>query len=97
MKTPMTPAYFVEALKLSHPNLLNGVGEKAATRLLRLVFDELGAQIAATQEGVVPVPGLGRFRIRQINVEKDGQQLVRARVLFLPWPARVGKEQSETD
>jgi hypothetical protein len=80
----MKPVDIIEKLKITNPELLKGVNEKAAERLLRLVLAELSEEIDSAHDGVIVVPGLGRFRIKTIAAEVDGDD-ARRRVIFEPW------------
>ena len=72
----------VESIKQSNPKLLGKMPEKRAATLVQSVLAELGKQLDAVDNGVVKVQGLGNFRIKQVEREKDGQKVTLKRVSF---------------
>lgn len=85
----MKPDEIIAKIKETKPELLRGVDEKAATRMLRLVFAELARQIGAAEDGVILVPGLGRFVVKTVVVEKDGVETTRKRIVFRHLPPKT--------
>ncbi len=73
---------FVEVLRTENDQLLGKMPEKRTAQLVRAILNQIGAQIEQTKEGVVPVPGLGRFIVKQVTPE--GKTAPEKRVLFRP-------------
>jgi len=78
----MKPIDIVERIKDENPEALAGMGDKQAARLIRAVFEELGKQLANAEEGTVKVAGLGGFRIRNVEVEREGTTVSVKRIRF---------------
>ena len=91
----MKPIEIIEQIKQTNPAALKGVDDKTAVRLLRLVFADIAKQVSASEDGVVAVAGLGRFRVRTVEVEKEGVKTSVKRILFTQWPAK--KEAAATE
>jgi len=53
-----------------------------AIALLREVFRQIGDEVARTNDGVVKVSGLGSFRIKQVEREKDGKKEMVKKITF---------------
>ena len=79
----MTPTELVERIKEKRPNLLGNMPEKKAVALIRAALADLGRHIAEAEEGVVKVQGMGNFRIRMVEREKDGKTVSVKRTMFL--------------
>jgi hypothetical protein len=84
----MKPIEIIEQIKQTNPAALKGVDDKAAARLLRLVFADIAEQIKTSEDGVVAVTGLGRFRVKTVEVEKDGVKTARKRIVFTQAPTK---------
>ena len=76
----------VKALRKERPNLLDMVPETKAVALINAALVELGKRIGAINVGAVKVPGLGNFRVRQVEREKDGQRVTVTHTVF--WAAK---------
>jgi hypothetical protein len=83
----MKPTDIIEQIKKTNPGVLRGVDDKAAARLLHLVFARIAQQVSEAEDGVVAVPGLGRFRVTTLSITKDGVAADRKRIVFAPWIA----------
>jgi hypothetical protein len=79
----------VAGAKKSAPALEN-MPDARAVALLREVFRGIGAQIEGTSDGVVKVPGLGNFRVKMVEKEKDGQKTQVKRVIFKEAAVKAG-------
>ena len=80
----MKPIEIVELIKQQNPDALGNIPDKKAAAVIRTAFQELARTVRETEEGEVKVPGFGVFRIRQVEREKDGEQVVVKRVVFRP-------------
>lgn len=60
------------------------IPDKTLVTILRKVFGRIKHEIESTPDGVVKVTGLGSFRIKQVEVEKDEKKEVVKRVVFQP-------------
>lgn len=50
--------------------------------IVRTTFEMMRHELDSTEEGVVSYSGLGRFRARAIEIEKDGAKRVEKRITF---------------
>lgn len=78
----MTPVEIVALIGLGKPKLLENIAEDQAAKLIREAFMLISKEIEAVEEGVVKVPGLGAFRIRQVEQEKEGRKVKLRKVIF---------------
>ena len=76
----------VELIKSEKPAVLGKTTDKKAARIIRKAFNQLAKQIESTDAGDIRVRGLGRFRIKTIEREKDGQSEKMKRVYFRAKP-----------
>jgi nucleoid DNA-binding protein len=94
----MTPLEIVALIRHTNPQLLADVEDKRAARLIREAWLHVVKQIEATDEGVVKVPGLGAFQVRQVKQEKEGVKATVRRVVFKaakPGKPKPGKSASK--
>lgn len=87
----MKPNEIVDLIKEENPEIFDRVPEKKAARIIRLALVELGKQIESVDEGSLSVPGLGSFRVRKIEQEKNGQKDMIKRILFRASKAATAK------
>ena len=85
----------VELIKKEKPNLLGKMSEKKAAALVRNAFLQIGKHIDAAGEGVIKVPGLGNFRVKQVERERNGQKVNVKRVAFRVTRRKNKDEQQE--
>lgn len=85
----------VEQLKQSHPKLFAKLPEGNATKLVNAVLRHTAQQINDANEGTVKVAGLGVFRIKQREQEKDGEKRVVKRVSFKIATAKKTKAETK--
>ena len=85
----------VQHLKSEKPNILKNIPEKKAAALIRSALAELGRQIDSTDDGVIKVQGLGRFRVRQVERNKNDQKVTVKRIVFHPMKSKKGTEENE--
>ena len=72
----------VELIKEKRPKALGTMPENRAVALIREVLAELGRHIAEAEEGVMRVQGLGSFKSRMVEKEKDGKKVSVRRINF---------------
>ena len=87
----------VKHLKEQRPDILGDIPEEKAAALIRNAFIQIGKHIDATEEGVIKVQGFGRFRIRQVEKEKDDQKVTVKRVIFLPISPKSEDEEQDAE
>ena len=68
----------------AHPALPSAL----AAQVLRAAFKTIRAEVERTEEGTVPVTGLGTFRVKNVEIEKDGQKTKVRRTFFTIPPER---------
>ena len=71
---------FVQQLRTENEKLIGNMPEKRTARLVRAIVSQIGAQIDQTDEGVVQIPGLGRFTVKQVTPE--GKSTAEKRMFF---------------
>jgi len=78
----MKPMEIVDRLKEDNPAIFERLPDRRAARIIRLALLELGKEIDSVDEGSVSIPGLGSFRIRQVEQEKAGHTGMTKRIVF---------------
>jgi hypothetical protein len=78
----------VKNVKEAQPTLKN-VPDEDAKRLLQQVFKGILEEIEATPEGLVRVPKLGNFTIRNAEREREGRKVQVRRIAFRPSKGRA--------
>ena len=79
---------YVELAKKIEPKL-EKLNDGRGVMLLREVFQQIAWEIKKTTEGIVNVPFFGRFIVKPVEWEKDGQKVVVKRVIFKAIPTDV--------
>jgi hypothetical protein len=69
-------------LKASGAPALKALPEKKVAKILALAFAEVGKHLKAVETGTLRVQGLGVFRAKNREIEKDGQKRTVRRVGF---------------
>lgn len=72
----------VALIKKEYPALLGKMPDRRAARVIRAAFGQLAKEVDAAEEGVVSAPGLGRFRVKQVERIKEGKKSKTKLVLF---------------
>jgi hypothetical protein len=81
-------------LKASGAPALKALPEKKVAKILALGFAEIGKQLKAVETGTLRVRGLGVFRAKSREVEKDGKKLKVRRVGFAASKPKQPKPKS---
>jgi len=79
----------VEQAKANAPLQLGLMADAKAANLLREAFAVILAEIDKAGDEPVKIAGLGSFRVRQVEVEKDGLKQPARRVFFKPAPPKA--------
>ena len=75
----------VQAVRSENPRALHDLSDKRVSTLVLALLRKVGAQIDAADDGVIAIPGFGRFVVRK-RPGADG--LLQKRVLFRPAAGR---------
>lgn len=78
----MRPIEIVDFLRLEQPQLLGKMPDKKAAGLIRAALALISRRIDALEEGLLQVAGLGVFRVRRVEREKDGQKVLVRQVIL---------------
>ena len=73
----------VAQIEKAHPALMKGLPPRKAAALIRAIFKEMNDTLALTEEGVVSFPGLGKFRMRQVQQVINGEAFNRTQIIFM--------------
>lgn len=95
----MTIKELIEKLIEDKPGALAGIPPKRATALVRALFSEINKAIDGAEDGKVTIAGLGHFRVRQVEREVEGENVIRKQVSFRPAkekPLSSGNGDSES-
>jgi len=89
----MQPLELVQLVKKYKPDLLKNITDKEATVVIDEVLLEISRHLDTINEGVIKVPKLGKFIIRQVGREKDGNTVITKKIAFIP--ARLVNKKDE--
>lgn len=81
----------VRQAKQENPDELGKLGNQRAINLLQAVFRQIHTEIAGQDSGTIKIGGLGTFRVKQVEIEKEGNKKTVKRVRFIP---RAGRAKS---
>lgn len=76
----------------AHPDELGKLPEPKVRLVIREALQQIKAAIEQAQEGPVGVDQLGQFKVRQLEVDRDGTKATVRRVSFHP-----GKKAAKPD
>jgi hypothetical protein len=82
----MKPVEIIQQIRQTNPDVLGKVPDPRSAVNLRAVFADIAKSVRASSSGEVQIPGLGRFVIKQIQREVDGESHTIKRVVFLANP-----------
>lgn len=78
----MTILELVHATMQKNAEAFGNIHESRAEKIVQAVLAELGQQVRSTQEGMIEIGSFGKFIVRQVKVDKDGQEVMLRRVVF---------------
>ena len=81
--TKITPKDIAAHLKSTNPKLSNIKNGQSAA-LIREAFKLINQVVLDTHDDVVRVAGLGNFRAKNVELDKDGVKTTAKRVIFRP-------------
>ncbi|MDP2902806.1 MAG: hypothetical protein Q8N96_06820, partial [Methylovulum sp.] len=87
----MKPIEIVELIKQANPDLLGKTPNQKAAKIISAALSVLSKQLIETTVGIVKVPGLGAFAVKQVEREKDGEKKTVKRIAFRTPKAKVKK------
>jgi|WetSurSiteA1Bulk_404760.scaffolds.fasta_scaffold349722_1 hypothetical protein len=79
----MKPIEMVQMIKQSKPELIGKLPDKRAAAVIRASLTLLRDKIDALDEGVIKLPGFGRFAVRQVVRKKGDEEVTVKQVVFL--------------
>lgn len=82
-------ADIIGAAKQNDPKVFENTETKQVVAIARSILEELNNQIHNTEEGIIIVPTIGRFVIRQRIVQKDNEPQTIRNIQFLPAPKKT--------
>jgi hypothetical protein len=87
----------IEKVSQNDPKALAGIPGGKAVSLVRAVFGQITHAIDTTDDGIVQIAGLGRFRVRMVEREIEGKKTFVKRVFFqAPVAKRDNSEKSSS-
>ncbi len=72
----------VELIKQANPKLLGKMPDAKAAKIIAAALRAVHKEISSAEEGVLKVAGLGSFKTRQVEREKDGTKVTVKKVNF---------------
>ncbi len=92
----MTLNETIQAAKQGNEAAFADVPEKRVLAIVRAVLNEVNRQVREAQEGQVILAGFGRFVVKEKEIEKDGEKVMKRRVLFRAAPLKASKAPAAT-
>jgi hypothetical protein len=78
----MKSTEIVELIKQSNPKILGKLPDAKVAKIVAATLREISKQVSSAEDGTLKVAGLGSFKIRQVEREKDGQKKTVKKVSF---------------
>jgi nucleoid DNA-binding protein len=78
----MKPTELAELIKQANPKLLGTIPEAKVAKIITATVREISKQIRTTDTGTVKIAGLGSFKMRQVEREKDGKMVSVKKIAF---------------
>ncbi len=87
----------VQTLRATSPELLGQLPDQRLVAIIGAALAQVATAVRDTEEGVVQVPRLGRFAVRQVLREVEGGEAeIVKRVVFHPAPVPAVAPASNT-
>jgi len=86
-----------EKAKAAHPGSLGNLPDGKVNLLTRTLFALIKEELDNTAEGAVKIAFLGQFKVRNVEVEKDGEKIQHRRIQFIPAVVRAAAEGEEAE
>jgi hypothetical protein len=78
----LDPLEMARSIRSRDPEACSGVPDDALVRVVHYVFQHLAAEVGSLEQGLLRVPGLGSFRVRQVSRDTRDDQM---EVIFRPF------------
>ncbi|HSI58885.1 MAG TPA: hypothetical protein VLA16_15105 [Ideonella sp.] len=86
-----------EKAKAAYPGSLGSLPDAKINLLARTIFGLIKDELESTAEGSVKIAFLGQFKVRNVEIEKEGEKVQHRRIQFLPAAARVAAEGDKAE
>jgi len=93
-KHTLNPKSLAAAVKSSGGPGLKSIPEGKVAKILSLAFAEISKEMKSVEKGVLRVKGLGVFKVRSREVEKEGKKTAVRRVGFAASKPKVRKPKA---
>jgi len=80
----MKPTELTRLVKKSKPEIFKNISDKEAALVINEILTEIGRHLETIDEGVIRVPKFGKFIIRQVGREKEGNSITTKKIAFIP-------------
>ena len=74
----------VKASKSKQPEAFSKINDREAAKMAKAIFEQISRQIDEAGDGPLRVPGLGVFKIKSVERQKEGNLVMTRRVLLRP-------------
>jgi len=90
-------ADLVARARAEKPQIFGKLNDKKVEGLVRLVIQQLGKSVEATEEGSVRVPSFGTFNVKMVDkAGAGGEKVATRRVTFRPMKAKEPETNAES-
>jgi len=79
----MEPTELVRLVKNSKPDLFKKIGDREAALVIQEILTEIGRHLETINEGVIRVPKLGKFIVRQVEQGQKGSKTESKKIVFI--------------
>jgi hypothetical protein len=90
-KSALNPKAIAASITSSGAAGLKSIPEGKVAKIVGLALAAIGKELQSVEQGIVRVQGLGVFRVKSREVEKDGQRSKVRRVGFAPSKPKLPK------
>jgi hypothetical protein len=85
----------IERIKKTHPQLVRGIPDGRLAKLAKAIFASVSDSLVGLEKGPLKVPGLGTFRVRTVEIEKDNRRYSAKRIRFALPQTAVSSNRKE--
>ena len=72
----------IKSARIADASAFGNVKDKRAAKILRAAFQELNSQLDSVSDGNLAINGLGRFTVRSVKKNENGEASAKRRVVF---------------
>jgi len=88
----MKPIEIVELIKQANPKLLDKMPDEKVAKIISATLREVGKHVSAAENGALKITGLGTFKIRQVERQKNDEMVNIKKIAFTAAKVKATEE-----